>query len=204
VRICAANVRTRFGRSVLTLLGVVLAVAFLTSVMTTADITDAVIAGGDANTLFDLARATGIDVGSATARETQRQRDYWLISLSILVALVGIINSVLMSVTERFREIGTMKCLGALDSFVVELFILESGLLGVIASFFGWLVGAGGIMLLALGSHSGVLGKVGFLGLLSTFGIAMAVGVALTMIATIAPAIRAAKMPPAMALRVEI
>ena len=87
----------------------------------------------------------------------------------------------------------------------MELFILESGLLGVIASFFGWLIGSGIIMLLAMGGHgAAVIGKVGILPILGTLGFAMLVGVSLTMIATIAPAIRAAKMPPAMALRVEI
>ena len=47
--------------------------------------------------------------------------------MSLLVCTVGITNSMLMAVTERFKEIGTMKCLGALDSFVVVLFMLESG-----------------------------------------------------------------------------
>ena len=37
------------------------------------------------------------------------------LGLALLVAFVGILNAMLMSVTERFREIGTMKCLGALD-----------------------------------------------------------------------------------------
>ena len=44
----------------------------------------------------------------------------------MLVAFVGVLNAMLMSVTERFREIGTMKCLGALNSFIVKLFLIES------------------------------------------------------------------------------
>jgi len=205
IRICAANVRTRLGRSVLTLLGVVLAVAFLTSVMTTADITDAVIAGGDANTLFELAKATGIDVGSEAALKTQRHRDYWLIALSILVALVGIVNSVLMSVTERFREIGTMKCLGALDSFIVRLFFFESAFAGLIGSAIGAPIG---IALATL--RMGV--AVGFGSLdpgqlardtLTNGVIALAVGTTISVLAAIYPAYVAARMQPVEAMRAE-
>ena len=57
--------------------------------------------------------------------------------MSLLVCFVGITNSMLMSVTERYKEIGTLKCLGALDNFIVKLFLIESGLLG----FFGSLGG---------------------------------------------------------------
>jgi len=204
-RICAANVKTRLGRSVLTLLGVVLAVAFLTSVMTTADITDAVIADGDANTLFELARATGIDVGNETARETQRHRDYWLITLSILVALVGIINSVLMSVTERFREIGTMKCLGALDGFIVRLFFIESAFAGLIGSAIGAPIG---IMLailrmgFAVGFAALPMGQVAR-DTLATGALALVIGTTITVLAAIYPAYVAARMQPVEAMRAE-
>ncbi|MBN1193621.1 MAG: FtsX-like permease family protein [Coriobacteriia bacterium] len=183
------SIKIRFWRSMITAGGIMLGIAFLTSVLTTtliqAQIPDATM--------------------DAKALEAAQNRQLWLVIMSLLVCTVGITNSMLMSVTERYKEIGTMKCLGALDSFVVELFILESGLLGVIASFFGWLVGAGVIVLLAMSGHgAAVIGKVGILPILGTLGFAMLVGVTLTMIATIAPAIRAAKMPPAMALRVEI
>lgn len=137
VRICAAGIRTRPGRSLLTLAGVVLAVAFMAGVMTSARLADAIARTGDTNTVFALARSTGIDLGSETARLNQQRRNTWLAGLSILVATVGIANSVLMSVTERFREIGTMKCLGALDSFVVRLFFLESAFAGMIGSAVG-------------------------------------------------------------------
>jgi len=183
------SIKIRFWRSMITAGGIMLGIAFLTSVLTTtliqAHIPDATM--------------------DAKALQAAQNRQIWLVIMSLLVCTVGITNSMLMSVTERYKEIGTMKCLGALDSFVVELFILESGLLGVISSFFGWSIGAGIIMLLAMGGHgAAVIGKVGILPILGTLGIAMLVGVSLTMIATIAPAIRAAKMPPAMALRVEI
>ena len=61
--------------------------------------------------------------------------------MALLVCFVGIMNSMLMSVTERFKEIGTMKCLGALDRFIVTLFFIEAGLMGLIASAAGLVSG---------------------------------------------------------------
>jgi len=121
------------------------------------------------------------------------------------MSTVGISNSMLMAVTERYKEIGTMKCLGALDSFVVKLFFLEAGMLGVVASVIGFFVGwllVFIINLFRLGA--GVWGAASLLELLALLGQAMAVGVVVTVVATILPAIRAAKMPPAAALRVEV
>lgn len=205
IRICAANIRTRLGRSVLTLLGVVLAVAFLTSVLTTADITRLIVQEGDANTLFRLTRATGVDVGSKAALEVQQRRDYWLIGLSVLVALVGIVNSVLMSVTERFREIGTMKCLGALDSFVVRLFFLESAFAGLIGSAVGAPLGillASFRMGLAVG-FGAIPGGQWAIDAAGNIGIALIVGTTITIVAAIYPAYVAARMQPVEAMRVE-
>lgn len=132
-------------------------------------------------------------------------RTWWLIIMSLLVCTVGITNSMLMSVTERFKEIGTMKCLGALDSFVVLLFMLESGMMGIVASVLGWAAGSLTI-LLAAGFTKGwdILGSLSLVGILSTFGASLGVGIVLTIIATIAPALRAANMPAAVALRSEI
>ena len=183
------SVRIRFWRSMITAGGIMLGIAFLASVLTTSLI------------------QTHIPDPTMTPKALQaaQNRQTWLVIMSLLVCTVGITNSMLMSVTERYKEIGTMKCLGALDSFVVELFILESGLLGVISSLIGWIVGAGLILLLGIGAHgAAAIAGIGLLPILGTLGVSMAVGVGLTMIATIAPAIRAAKMPPAMALRVEI
>ena len=134
-----------------------------------------------------------------------RYRMVWLVVMSLLVCTVGITNSMLMSVTERFKEIGTMKCLGALDSFVVTLFLLESGMMGIAASVTGWVVGFG-LMVLIAGFSRGwdIVASIGLIDTGRMFLLAVGVGVLLTILATIAPAQRAASMPAAMALRSEI
>lgn len=132
-------------------------------------------------------------------------RMWWLIVMSLLVCTVGITNSMLMSVTERFKEIGTMKCLGALDSFVVVLFLLESGMMGIVASVLGWVAGFASITLIAgLSRGWDIVANIEPVQLVQTFGWSLLVGLLLTIVATIAPALRAAGMPAAVALRSEI
>jgi len=134
-----------------------------------------------------------------------KYRMFWLVVMSLLVCTVGISNSMLMAVTERFKEIGTMKCLGALDSFVVILFLFESGMLGICASVLGWVIGFASMVLIA-GTSKGwdIVATMSAVDVLKTFGWSVAIGMILTLCATIAPAWRASKMPAAMALRSEI
>jgi len=182
------SIKIRFWRSVITAAGIFLGIAFLVSVLTTS-----------------LVQQHLPGTMDAAAQVAAKNRQTWLVIMSLLVCTVGITNSMLMSVTERFKEIGTMKCLGALDIFVVELFLLESGILGIVASFAGWFVGFMSIWLLALAGHGwAVAGGIRVVQILAMLGIGVGVGMLLTVIATIPPAIRAAKMPPAMALRTEI
>jgi len=132
-------------------------------------------------------------------------RDVWLVALSLCVAVVGIVNSMLMSVTERFREIGTMKCLGALDSFVIKLFLLESTFVGFIGTLIGIVIG----LVLTLGSSLVVywsLRSLLFVALpwdevLWGVLVALASGTALSVLGAIYPAIVAARMEPVAALR---
>ena len=46
-----------------------------------------------------------------------------------------------MAVTERFREIATMKCLGAMDSFILKTFMIESGSVGFVGAVLGAVIG---------------------------------------------------------------
>jgi ABC-type antimicrobial peptide transport system permease subunit len=122
----------------------------------------------------------------------------------LLVAFVGILNAMLMSVTERFREIGTMKCLGALDGFIVRLFLLESFFQGAVGTTIGIIVGLG----LSLLGASISYGADAWRNLpMNDVGIAilfcLAVGIGLTIAGAVYPAWTAARMQPIAAMRVE-
>jgi len=145
---------------------------------------------------------------------TAAKRNLWLISLSLLVCVVGITNAMLMSVTERFREIGTMKCLGALDSFVVRLFLIESSFQGAGGSLLGAVLGLLLAFVRALFSYRITDVSTGrthwfavryFPGLHIVLWllVAVLVGVVLSVIAAIYPAYRAARMEPVEAMRAE-
>ncbi|MFQ3548345.1 MAG: FtsX-like permease family protein [Armatimonadota bacterium] len=155
----------------------------------------------------ELAQKTSIEPGDYVfiPDKNSRYRLYWLAIMALLVCTVGITNAMLMSVTERFKEIGTMKCLGALDRFVVILFLLESGMMGIVASILGWFVGFTLIIISAWRTRGWeVVASISPIQVLYLFLVSVGIGMLITLIATIAPAKRAAEMPPAMALRTEI
>ncbi len=110
----------------------------------------------------------------------------------------------LMSVTERFREIGTMKCLGALDSFIIKLFLIESLFQGCAGTVVGVLLGLG----LSMASMSSSYGfyawkNVPWIGLAGAMLVSLIVGVLLTVAGAVYPAWQAARMQPIEAMRVE-
>lgn len=107
-----------------------------------------------------------------------------------------------MSVTERYREIGTLKCLGARNSFIVKVFLIESALIGLVFSVLGVLLGVGTVLLLKVFS-GGISGSIG-IGLLSIIGTSLGIGIGITILAALLPAIQASRMPATAALRVEI
>jgi len=195
-KIAMQSIRVRFWRSMITAAGVFLGIAFLSSTLAQATIashTPQLIEG-----TLDQAQRAAIVRG-------QHDRQVWLVALSLIVCTVGIANSMLMSVTERFKEIGTMKCLGAMDGFIVKLFLLEADFLGMVASVLGWIVGYGATALIGL-FHDGakLWPKLPAGQVLSSLVWSLLAGAILTVLATIFPAIRASKLPPAAALRVEI
>jgi hypothetical protein len=132
-----------------------------------------------------------------------RARTIWIVVISLLVTVIGVSNALLMSVTERFREIGTMKCLGALSSFIRMLFLIESSLIGAAGSILGVLAGAI-LPIVAYGftySFPAVLGSMPYVTLaMAAFGSAV-VGTLLAIAAAIYPATLASRMVPASALR---
>ena len=144
----------------------------------------------------------GHEAAAAGAEKTQGGKDYWLVVLSLCVAVVGIVNAMLMSVTERFREIGTMKCLGALDSFIIKLFLLESTFQGLAGTCVGILIGLAMTLALGMWDYGGyVFGYFPVFGILRSALAALVAGTVLSLVGAMLPAYKAAKMEPVEAMR---
>lgn len=205
VEISFNSVKIRFGRSLITVSGIVLAIAFLMSIWTSNAVVDGLMAAKDPQiNLLLQQKGIEIDPDSAAAIQ-QRSKDNWLVVLSLLVCLVGIANAMLMSVTERFREIGTMKCMGALDGFIIKLFILESSFMGTAGTIIGVAVGLALTCLLNVTSYGMVMfSHVDWVQVMKYGAIAIVIGSFLSLLGGIMPAYRAAKMEPVDAMGQEV
>ena len=194
------SIRVRFARSVLAASGIILATAFLMNVWAGGAIMD-----GLRGQMADNADLRGrlLRQGESTNTEQSEQRDMWLVGLSLLVCVVGVANAVLMSVTERYREIGTMKCLGALDSFVLKLFLLESMFLGGLGTIIGLLIGFVLAVLAKLFTYGLIVfWTTAWLEVLAGGGIGFIIGTGLSIVGALYPAYLAARMEPVEAMRV--
>ena len=205
VEIAYRSISVRLGRSIITMAGVILAIAFMMSILANKAIIQHLVSLDNASVNYVLQKEgekTGLE---ALKDQGVKQEQVWLISLSLLVALIGIVNAMLMSVTERFREIGTMKCLGALDSFIVRLFLIESTFQGIIGAAIGVLVGlvtAVGWKMVKYGTLAAGSGELwAKLALNGVF--ALAVGTIIGVAAAIYPAYTASRMAPVDAMRAD-
>lgn len=203
VEIAVKSIRVRFFRSLITTISLVLAVSFLSFTRVGADVANGLLSTGDPALRQALIRS-GYDLKPEDVSVGNSPKQQWIIVLSLLVCVVGIVNAQLMAVTERFREIGTMKCLGALDRFILRLFLLEAGIQGLIGSGAGAI--AGGIF--ALVNFFLRFGTISIATLSwSQAGLSVAVsaliGCVLSLVGVMYPAIVAARMQPVEAMRVE-
>jgi putative ABC transport system permease protein len=129
-------------------------------------------------------------------------------SLALAVATLGIVNTLVMAILERRREIGVLKALGAADSDVQRLFFVEAGVMGLLGGIFGvifgWLLGRAltygtNVYLHRQNLNSIELSSVPWWLVLAALVFAVLVSLA----AGLYPASRAAKLNPVDALRYE-
>jgi len=197
VRMAWQNLRLRPARTALTMLSIMAAVGFVLFVLASSHLGDAATA------------ATTVALGAAQP-ETDKAanaggRLVWVVAVSLCACTVGIVNAMLMSITERYREIGTLKCLGALDAFVLKLFLLESVFQGLVGSAVGALVGFLMAMAAALIGHGWVAASEAPWALIVIDAlIAVAVGMFLSVVGALYPAYVAARMEPVEAMRARI
>jgi putative ABC transport system permease protein len=129
-------------------------------------------------------------------------------SLALTVASLGIINTLVMAILERRREIGILKALGATDRDVRSLFFAEAGAMGLFGGFFGvalgWLIGQaltwGTTVYLHKQNLPGV--KISYVPWWLALG-AIVFAIIVSLVAGLYPAARAARLNPVEALRYE-
>jgi putative ABC transport system permease protein len=119
-------------------------------------------------------------------------------SISLIVGGIVIMNIMLVSVTERTREIGIRKALGARPRDVLRQFLIESVTLAVIGGLFGVAggIGVAKLVTLAIGMPSAIKLWAVFSGLIVAASVGIFFGVY--------PARKAAKLDPIVALRFEL
>ena len=130
-----------------------------------------------------------------------------LVGIFFIMVLIGIVNTNLMTVFERVREIGTLMAIGLARRHIIRLFLLESLFISVMGGVIGGTLGV--ILVTAIGHHGVRFEFPAFNSVMTlrpfvTFGmVAVAIGFAVFsgIAAALYPASRAAKMNPADALR---
>lgn len=194
-----AGMKRRFSRAMITMAGVILAIAFLCYMLVNESLIRAMIAAGT-DELNILLQNANVDIFSGGKTD---QMTILLIGLTLLTSLVGIINAMLMAVTERVKEIGTLKCLGATDQFIVRAYFIESTVQGVCGSVIGLLLGlvvAVSVSLKTYGTYT--FSTFPLSGVIQAMIISLSAGAVLSVLAAIVPAYMAAKKQPVEALRV--
>ena len=185
-RYCLESIRKRFTRALITALSILLGIAFYVSIRSM-------------NTILP-------NIGQSPPQAYQ----ILMAVIALLVCGIGIVNSMIMSVTERYKEIGTIKCLGATDTSVLEIFLIEALLLGIfggiIGSFLGWIAAIG--IFGSQFSFASVFpaGKVA--AVMMDYLRYIAEGIGISILVSIAgaayPAFYASRLNPAEALRYEV
>lgn len=118
--------------------------------------------------------------------------------ISLLVGGIGIANVMLVTVSERTREIGVMKAVGAKNRNILIAFLFEAGVIGLFGGFLGLIFSMMSIftMVPVLYDVPGALSPV-------WIGIALGISLVISLVSGLYPAIRASRMDPVEALRSE-
>jgi putative ABC transport system permease protein len=147
----------------------------------------------------DFSVQTQQDIISAQEATTEAFRDLlaWVAAISLVVGGIGIMNIMLVSVTERTREIGLRQALGARPNDVLMQFLFEAVFLSLAGGLAGVVVGIGGSYLF------GMLGDMPMQIVPASIPLAFSAAAAVGIFFGYYPATRAARLDPIVALRHE-
>ncbi|MGI0065488.1 MAG: ABC transporter permease [Nitrosotalea sp.] len=128
--------------------------------------------------------------------------------IALVVGAIGIVTTLYNSVTERIREIGTMKAIGAQNTTILALFLVEAALIGVIGASLGVVIGIGGGYIMSIATTTAPTGggppvHIPPIFVLMDLIKVWLLSLALSIMAGIYPAWKASKLSPMVALRRE-
>jgi putative ABC transport system permease protein len=126
--------------------------------------------------------------------------------LAMAVSSLGIVNTLIMAVMERTREIGVMKAIGARKISIAMMFTIEAALIGLFGGLIGLGLGLGLSEILDIISHKTFLSAFETLDLsnyTSLLALGPVISIVVSTIAGIYPAVRASRLDPVEALRYE-
>ncbi|PSO83245.1 MAG: ABC transporter permease [Cyanobacteria bacterium QS_7_48_42] len=143
----------------------------------------------DVQSQQDILKIVGRVTGGLTIMLTA------IAGISLVVGGIGVMNIMLVSVTERTQEIGLRKAVGAKEQDILTQFLIEAVILSAVGGAFGTLIGVGSIVL--VGIFSPLPAGVSPVAIILAVGVSGGIGLSFGVI----PARRAAKLDPIVALR---
>jgi len=150
-----------------------------------------------ANADFSIATQQSILAASTSVDDTLTVMLAGIAVIALLVGGIGVMNIMLVSVTERYREIGVRKAIGARPSLIRRQFLLEASILGLAGGILGVALGVlGAVLIPAFSSSQVVISVPAALG-------AIVVAIGIGVVFGVYPASRAARLAPIDALRSE-
>lgn len=177
----------RLGRMVLVFFGISLAMAFTSALLTT-------------DVLYRF-----IPPETLEGQQSASAFRWMWVGVALLISSSGTLNAILMSVTERIKEIGTLKCLGAKSVHIIQIFVFESALLGLLGGLVGGVLGyVFAVASFAMNISSRYLSAAALLHGAEMILVCVVVSMTLALLASIIPVLVAAKIEPASAMRYEV
>ncbi|MDR3711014.1 MAG: ABC transporter permease [Capsulimonadaceae bacterium] len=146
---------------------------------------------------FQITSQTEIMQRQASVADTMTSLLSAVAVISLVVGGIGIMNIMLVSVTERTREIGIRKAIGATPRDILMQFLIEAAIISILGGVIGVMVGAGGAILLASLAHWNTIVSS------TSVVLGLVVSAAVGLFFGIYPASKAAALSPIDALRYE-